>query len=177
MTASLKVLRPTPLDRASPHVKPGLTAVALAAMLALGACAANPGPKQTAGTIVGAVAGGLAGSTIGGGSGRIVAIGIGSLLGAYVGSGVGRSLDRADRRYAARTAQYTLEHEPTGRTNTWVNPDNGHSGTMTPRRGFESRSGRYCREYQTTVTIDGRTQAAFGTACRERDGSWQIMNG
>jgi surface antigen len=127
--------------------------------------------------VVGAIAGGLVGSTIGGGSGRIVAIGVGSLLGAYVGSEVGRSLDRADRMYAARTAQRTLEHEPTGGTGTWVNPDNGHSGTVTPRSTFESRDGRYCREYQTTVTIDGRTQSAYGTACRQRDGSWQIMNG
>ncbi len=177
MTGISNVSSPIPLDRAPSRAKVGLTGVALAALLALGACASDPGPKQTAGTIVGAVAGGLAGSTIGGGSGRIVAIGIGSLLGAYVGSEVGRSMDRADQRYAARTAQYSLEHKPAGSTSTWVNPDNGHSGTVTPRRSFESRSGRYCREYQTTVTIDGRTQSAFGAACRERDGSWQIRNG
>jgi surface antigen len=117
------------------------------------------------------------GSTIGGGSGKIVAIGVGSLLGAYVGSEVGRSMDRTDRIYAERTAQRTLEHEPVGRTRSWSNPDNGHYGTVTPERTYESREGRYCREYQTTVTIDGRTQSAYGTACRQQDGSWQVMNG
>ena len=32
---------------------------------------------------------------------------------------------------------------------------------------------RTCREYQTTVIIDGREQRAYGTACLMPDGSWQ----
>lgn len=155
----------------------GLQAITLAAMLALGACASDAGPKQTGGTVIGAVAGGLAGSTIGHGTGRHIAIGVGTLLGAYVGSEVGKSLDRADRIHAARTARETLEHEPTGSTGTWVNPDTGHSGTITPRRTFQSRRGETCRDYETTVTIDGRTESAYGTACRGSDGRWIIMNG
>ncbi|MCZ6848326.1 MAG: hypothetical protein O7F75_05710, partial [Alphaproteobacteria bacterium] len=55
----------------------GFPAVVLAAALALGACASDAGPKQTGGTLIGAVVGGLAGSTIGRGSGRHVAIGVG----------------------------------------------------------------------------------------------------
>ena len=31
----------------------------------------------------------------------------------------------------------------------------------------------YCREYTTTVVIDGRTERAHGTACRQPDGIWQ----
>ncbi len=155
----------------------GFPAVVLAAALALGACASDAGPKQTGGTLIGAVVGGLAGSTIGRGSGRHVAIGVGTLLGAYLGSEVGKSLDRADRIHAARAAQDTLEYGPTGTTGSWVNPDNGHSGTMTPRRTFESLSGENCRDYETTVTIDGRTESAYGTACRRGGGRWMIMNG
>jgi len=34
--------------------------------------------------------------------------------------------------------------------------------------------GDACREYQTTVTIDGRQQRAFGVTCRQPDGSWRI---
>ena len=155
----------------------GFPAAVLAAALALGACASDAGPKQTGGTLIGAALGGLAGSTIGRGSGRHVAIGVGTLLGAYLGSEVGRSLDRADRIHAARAARDTLEYGSTGTAGTWVNPDNGHSGTMTPRRTFESLSGEHCRDYETTVTIDGRTESALGTACRRRDGRWVIMNG
>jgi surface antigen len=152
-------------------------AVAFAASLALGACATeNPGNKQVGGTVLGAVAGGLAGSAFGHGEGRLIMTGLGTLLGAYVGSEVGQSLDRADRLAAARTAQDTFEHAPTGRTQTWSNPDTGHSGTVTPTKTYQNAQGTYCREYQQTVTVGGKTQQAYGTACRQPDGSWKIVN-
>jgi len=34
----------------------------------------------------------------------------------------------------------------------------------------------YCREFQTTVVIDGRPQSAHGTACRQPDGTWAVVN-
>ena len=33
-----------------------------------------------------------------------------------------------------------------------------------------------CREFQTTITIDGREQPGYGTACRQSDGSWKIVS-
>ena len=33
----------------------------------------------------------------------------------------------------------------------------------------------YCREYQQTITIVGKTQKGYGTACLQPDGSWQLM--
>ena len=36
-------------------------------------------------------------------------------------------------------------------------------------------NGQQCREYQRTVTIDGKTETAYGTACRQPDGSWKII--
>lgn len=37
----------------------------------------------------------------------------------------------------------------------------------------QTQAPEYCREYQTTVTVNGEQQEAFGTACRQPDGSWQ----
>ena len=34
----------------------------------------------------------------------------------------------------------------------------------------------YCREFQTTVVIDGQPQAAHGTACQQPDGTWVVVN-
>jgi surface antigen len=31
-----------------------------------------------------------------------------------------------------------------------------------------------CREFQSTVQIDGKPARAFGTVCRQPDGSWRI---
>lgn len=38
------------------------------------------------------------------------------------------------------------------------------------------RNGPYCREFQTTIVIDGRPQSAHGTACQQEDGSWAVVN-
>lgn len=34
----------------------------------------------------------------------------------------------------------------------------------------------YCREYTSSATIAGKKQPTFGTACRQPDGSWRIIN-
>jgi surface antigen len=154
----------------------GLRAAALfAAALALGACSSHAGPKETGGTLIGAAAGGLIGSNIGRGGGKHAAIAIGTLRGAFGGNKVGVSLDRADRAAHSKAAQESLERYPSGKTAEWHNPDNGHSGTVTPTRTYRSDSGTYCREFQQTVTIGGKTEDAYGTACRQPDGSWKIV--
>ncbi len=150
-------------------------AIVFAAALSLGACVSDQGNKQTLGTLVGAGLGGLAGSQIGSGTGQLAAVGAGVLLGGLLGNSVGKSLDEADIAYAERNAQETLEYQPTGATSSWVNPDSGHSGTLTPTATYQSETGRYCREYQQTVTVGGEPQSAYGTACRQPDGSWEIL--
>ncbi len=143
--------------------------------IGLGACA-DQGPKQTIGTLGGAALGGLVGSQIGSGTGQMAAVGAGVLLGGLIGSEIGRSLDRADREMMYRTTQRALETQPSGASSTWRNPDSGHSGVVTPQPAYQDSSGRYCREYRQSVTIGGDRQEAYGTACRQPDGTWQIVN-
>ncbi|HSK38636.1 MAG TPA: RT0821/Lpp0805 family surface protein [Arenibaculum sp.] len=148
--------------------------VVLAAGLLAG-CVTDMGGKQGVGTLGGAVAGGLAGSAIGGGTGRLVAVGAGTLLGAFLGGEVGRSLDRADQAYAQQAASRAY-YAPIGETVTWANPNSGNGGTITTTREGRTGSGSYCREYQQTITVGGRTEQAFGTACQQADGSWKIVS-
>lgn len=147
-----------------------------AVALSLAACQSGAGPKQNIGTIGGAVAGGLAGSAIGGGTGRLWATGAGVLLGGLLGSEVGKSLDRADQQYMSQSTQSALERGPAGAPVEWRNPDSGHYGTVTPQRAYQD-NGTYCREYTQTVNVGGRSERAYGTACRQPDGTWQIVNG
>jgi surface antigen len=44
-----------------------------------------------------------------------------------------------------------------------------------PSRTYQTASGQYCREFQQTVTIAGEENQGFGTACRQSDGSWKIV--
>jgi len=148
-----------------------ITAVAL-----LSACPYPVGPRESTGTLLGAGAGAVIGSQFGGGTGRIVGAAIGTLAGALIGQDIGRTLDRADQQYMQQTAQRTLETAPSGQTSSWVNPDSGNSGAVTPTRTYQSKDGRYCREYQQTVTVGGQQQQAYGTACRQPDGTWQVSN-
>lgn len=41
---------------------------------------------------------------------------------------------------------------------------------------YQATDGRYCREYQATITVGGQQQQSFGTACLQPDGSWRIVN-
>jgi len=151
-----------------------ITSAALVVFM-LSACAeVQNNPKRSLGTLVGAGLGALAGSQIGGGTGQLAAVALGALGGAYIGGAIGGSLDRADKLHMQHAAQNTFEHNPTGHAGLWRNPDTGHAGSFTPMRTYKTASGRTCREYQTTVTVDGRNQSAYGTACRQGDGTWKL---
>ena len=134
------------------------------------------GQKETLGAVTGAVLGGFLGSKVGGGEGQLWATGAGAIIGAIAGSSVGRSLDNTDRLMMERTSQASLEHTKTGATSTWANPDSGHSGTVTPTKTYQNNAGDYCREYEQIVTVGGEEQKAYGTACRQADGSWRVIN-
>jgi surface antigen len=143
--------------------------------LTLSGCASTMGPKESAGSLVGGVGGAVIGSQVGSGTGRVVATAVGAIAGLLVGQEVGRSLDRADRLEMQRTAQYSLENSRSGESSTWRNPDTGHHGSITPRRTYRTERGQYCREYTQTVNIGGEEHQAYGTACRQPDGSWKIV--
>jgi surface antigen len=63
---------------------------------------------------------------------------------------------------------------PVGETIRWKDAD--ASGAVTVIREGTSSEGRYCREYSQAVKIGGESQQAYGTACRNPDGSWEILN-
>ncbi len=149
-----------------------LLPLALTASLLAG-CADGGGlNKQTGGAVLGGVGGGLLGAQFGHGSGKLAATAVGTLVGALVGSEVGRSLDRADQA-AAQQAERRAWGAPVGQAIAWNNPDSGHVGTVTPIREGQDQAGNYCREFQSTVTIDGRQERAYGTACRQPGGDWR----
>lgn len=158
--------------------------------------------KDILGLIGGAVGGGFIGSTIGKGSGRTVATATGAVLGGLAGQSVGRSLDRADR-YERRAGYYDNSgyyggggYYETSRTY-YAEPQPQRVYYVAPR-SYEQRvrtyevvpapasytvvdnsvggyDQGYCREYNQRVTVGGRTQDSYGTACLQPDGSWKIQ--
>ena len=157
----------------------GLKTVAvLIVSIGLAACSGE-GPKEVVGTLGGGALGAVGAAAVTKGKStktRLAATAAGALLGAFLGREVGKSLDKADRLYAERAAAGALEGNRTGQAASWRNPDSGHHGTVTPTRTYAGDAGQPCREYQTAVTIDGRTTQGYGTACRQADGTWRLVN-
>lgn len=144
----------------------------LFAAFILSGCAAN---KQGIGTGVGLLAGGLIGSQFGSGSGKIAATILGAGAGALIGGAIGQHLDEKDKQQMVQSSQNALESAPTGKAVGWSNPDSGNSGTTVVNKTYQASSGGYCREYTQTVRVGGKVQQAYGTACRQPDGSWQVV--
>jgi surface antigen len=128
--------------------------------------------RELAGQVVGGAVGAAVGSQFGKGDGQLIATGAGALIGVLLGGEIGRSLDAQDRACVGRT----LETVPTGQTVAWQNPDTGADYRTTPKRTYQTDSGRYCREYTTSASVGGRQQQVYGTACRQPDGSWEIVS-
>jgi hypothetical protein len=69
--------------------------------------------------------------------------------------------------------QAALETTRSGTATQWQNPDSGTVETIVPKPAFNS-GGTVCREFTKTVTIGGTQQQAYGTACRQPDGTWKL---
>lgn len=150
-----------------------LIPIPLLALFLLAACAEGH-EKQTFGTIVGAGVGALLGSQLGSGKGQIAATVAGAALGGWLGSETGRKLDEADRLAAGKAAQEALENNPSGTQTAWANPDSGNSGSYTPTNTV-TENGKDCRDFESTVTVEGKTEISKGRACRGEDGTWRIV--
>lgn len=160
--------------------------IAIATVAALlSGCAQNGQPgfssggsgfdKQLVGGLAGAAGGAALGSQFGKGRGQLVGVALGTLLGAKLGSEVGASLDRADMNYYNAASQQALETAQPGQSFPWSNPQSGNSGSFTPRNYYQNSNGMYCREYSQNISVGGQISQGYGTACRQPDGTWQIL--
>lgn len=147
-----------------------LVVVGLTASLLAG-CASTNGQNQTLGTLAGAVGGAALGSAFGQGSGKVAAIAAGALVGGFLGNQIGARLDQQSQQYNYAASVQALD---SGAPQQWQNPQNGVYGTVNPGPANYVNN-RVCRPYTNTIFIDGQQQVARGTACRNPDGSWQVV--
>ncbi len=152
-------------------MKRKIVTVTLAALcLSLAGCAAQ-GPREESGMVIGGILGGMLGAQAGDRHLRPVAIIAGTLIGASIGGSIGAYMDETDRLRAGQS----LESVRTGVSSTWRNPDTGVQYQFTPTSTYETAQGP-CREYTMDALIGGRREQVYGTACRQADGSWKIVN-
>jgi len=85
-----------------------------------------------------------------------------------------RMLPDADADLVEEASQVAMEYSKTFETTEWVNPDTGNRGSITPTENYRTSDGTFCREFHQTVVIRGEEVEAYGTACRQPDGVWEI---
>ena len=99
------------------------------------------------------------------------------MFGAFVGNKIGAQLDEKDKILMANATARALEYTPSGHNVPWDNPDTQHSGLVIPTRTYkDTTTHRYCREYTQEVFIGGHKEIAYGHACRQPNGDWEIQS-
>lgn len=143
-------------------------AVALATS---GLVGCTPGNNTGGATMTGAAIGALIGGAATGGDNKWAGALGGALVGGALGNVIGQKMDAQDQA----NMQNAITTTPVNSQAQWTNQQSGVTYTVTPVKQYKSDN-KYCREYQTKVTVSGKTQDAYGTACQQPDGTWEIVN-
>lgn len=151
-----------------------LILVSVLGVMAFEMVGCTPGNNVPGSTAAGALAGGLIGNQIFHGRNAFAGVLAGALVGGIIGNRIGNYMDQQDRI----NMQSAIINTPVNQQASWTNTHAGPDGqpvtyTVRPVRNYTYEN-RYCREYQTTVTVGGKMQRAYGKACRQPDGSWKI---
>ena len=129
---------------------------------------------EMTGAIIGGILGGVIGNQAFKGERDIGTI-AGVILGGVAGSQLARSGDRCDQYYASNAYYDAFEHsDPYDRVE-WRNPRSGNYGYVEPTEYYRDRRGNQCRNYEQEIYVDGRRQIAEGVACRNRVGTWRVV--
>jgi len=77
--------------------------------------------------------------------------------------------------WRSRIVVQTLDRAPDNRGIVWSEPQSQTPYEIVPTKTYQQDDGRYCREYLTTATVGGQISEAYGVACRQPDGAWEIV--
>ena len=79
--------------------------------------------------------------------------------------------EEAQRAHEA--AQVKATSANVGEKITWQTSDS--SGYVVATKEGKDSNGLTCREFQQEITVGGKTENAYGTACLQADGAWKII--
>ncbi len=78
----------------------------------------------------------------------------------------------SDVALAVAAMQNALETRPGGETVAWINDETGNQGAVTPQRTFITDRGVFCRDYNESIEVGGKSGVVENTACRTEAGRW-----
>lgn len=110
-----------------------------------------------------------------GGGGKVASTTIAAMGGGLVGGSIGAGLSQREKRSALEAEYKALEYTASGQPVSWKGDQAGHYGEVVAAQPYRVGS-QDCRQYAQTVYAGGSGATARGTACRNADGSWSLLN-
>ena len=148
----------------------------------------NGGDDRAIGAVAGALLGGAIGNSAAGsrdcGDDAFARAGYGDRYDDRYSSNDDRYDDSYDDRYDRYSDAYDDPYAQTAYYDAYENADPNERVTWRDRSGYANYiepgeryqdNGRDCREFEQVIYVDGRRQTATGTACRQYDGTWRIV--
>lgn len=103
----------------------------------------------------------------------------GSAVAGIVGGGLvmasNAELTRQEQLVAIDAEYHALETAPAGEPVEWSDETTGNNGTVTAAQPYRVGS-QDCRPYSHVIRAEGAPNSLRGTACRNPDGSWTLLN-
>ena len=99
--------------------------------------------------------------------------GLKSLSQGILAGEVASGLNDQELRKALEAENQALTSGATGASVNWEGRE-GTLGIVTPGQPYRVGT-RMCRRYSHTITVEGNTRTATGTACRNEDEAWQPL--
>ena len=153
-----------------------LKGLVLAIALFCTACSANN--RMTNGQLIGAIGGGIigtyVGTQLGGGSGTLVFLVAGATLGSLTGYAYGDSLIPSDRVRFKDAAKVAMDNIKDGQVYSWINPETGVAGTITPVRSYYAEKNQMCRDFEATIAANTGVGKTKGRACKLGFDAWLV---
>lgn len=94
--------------------------------------------------------------------------------GGLVGGAFGEDLNTKDRQLAVNAEYKALEYGKANEVSQWLSSVDTTSGKVTAAQPYRVGS-QDCRQYTHEIVLSGATRLARGTACRNNNGSWSLL--
>jgi surface antigen len=85
-----------------------------------------------------------------------------------------KSFDDVDQAFMTEHFAKAMDNTMIGQSATWTNPSGGSLVRVSPTRTFQQENSTYCRDFIQSIG-DKDAATVRGTACRQSDGTWQIV--
>ena len=86
-----------------------------------------------------------------------------------------KSFDDVDQAFMSEHFAKAMDNTMIGQSATWTNPSGGSLVRVSPTRTFQQENSTYCRDFIQSIG-DKDAATVRGTACRQSDGTWQIVS-